>query len=66
MLESKIIDRVDAIENLLSKDSNTNIPEDIKSQLIKDYLAEIKEIAKEIENKNNNIKSKLFDIANLI
>ena len=40
--------------------------EDIKSQLIKDYLAEIKEIAKEIENKNNNIKSKLFDVANLI
>ena len=66
MLESKIIDRVNAIENLLSKDSNTNIPEDIKIQLIKDYLAEIKDIAKEIENKNNNIKSKLFDIANLI
>ena len=66
MLESKIIDRVNAIENLLLKDSNTNIPEDIKSQLIKDYLSEIKEIAKEIENKNNNIKSKLFDIANLI
>ena len=66
MLESKIIDRVNAIKNLLLKDSNTNIPEDIKSQLIKDYLAEIKEIAKEIENKNNNIKSKLFDVANLI
>lgn len=66
MLESKIIDRVNAIENLLSKDSNTNIPENIKSQLIKDYLAEIKDIAKEIEDKNNNIKSKLFDIANLI
>ena len=66
MLESKIIDRVNAIENLLLKDSNTNIPEDIKSQLIKDYLEEIKEIAKEIENKNNNIKSKLFDVANLI
>ena len=66
MLESKIIDRVNAIENLLLKDSNTNIPENIKSQLIKDYLSEIKEIAKEIENKNNNIKSKLFDIANLI
>ena len=66
MLESKIIDRVNAIENLLLKDSNTNIPENIKSQLIKDYLLEIKEIAKEIENKNNNIKSKLFDIANLI
>ena len=66
MLESKIIDRVNAIENLLLKDSNTNIPENIKSQLIKDYLSEIKEIAKEIENKNNNIKSKLFDVANLI
>ena len=66
MLESKIIDRVNAIENLLLKDSNTNIPENIKSQLIKDYLSEIKDIAKEIENKNNNIKSKLFDVANLI
>lgn len=65
MLKLKIIYRVNAIENLLLKDSNTNIPED-KSQLIKDYLAEIKEIAEEIENKNNNIKSKLFDIANLI
>ena len=66
MLGSKIIDRINAIENLLLKDSNTNIPEDIKIKLIKDYLVEIKEIAKEIENKNNNIKSKLFDISNLI
>ena len=34
--------------------------------VLKIYKRDIKEIAKEIENKNNNIKSKLFDVANLI
>lgn len=66
MLESKIIDRLCAIENLL-KGPNTNIiPENIKKELIINYLAEIKETAEKIESKNNDIKSKLFDIANLI